>query len=189
MVQLWRAFGGLVPLFLIIILGVCIIAYVVSKKKKLDLKRVIVNVLFCLSIIGTLLVTIYPKSYGTEMLRIVNLVPFIGMYNIIFHSVDITVPIRNLGLNILLFVPFGFFLALKKSSYQKNLKLFVILTGFLFSVLIEVVQFSIPMGRSADIDDVILNTIGTFLGFIIWNLLNSRFPSISLYKRPSNSHF
>jgi glycopeptide antibiotics resistance protein len=122
-VQLWRAFGQLVPLFLIIVLAVCIIAYVVNKKRKLDFKIVIVNLLFWLSIIGILLVTVYPKTYGSGMPRFINIVPFVGMYNNMFHSVDITVPIRNFGLNILLFVPFGFFLTLKKTSFQKKLKL------------------------------------------------------------------
>ncbi|XQY92313.1 VanZ family protein [Metabacillus sp. HB246100] len=188
MVQLWRAFGDLVPLFLIIVLAICITVYFVSKKKNFDFKRVIINVLLGLSIIGILLVTVYPRYYGTEIPIIINLVPFIGMYNIMFHSVDITVPIRNLGLNILLFVPFGFFLSLKISSLQKKIILKVILTGFLFSLFIEVVQFSIPMGRSADIDDLILNTIGAFLGYIIWKIFNSKFTNISLSKGTSKGH-
>ncbi|TDK52378.1 VanZ family protein [Bacillus salipaludis] len=183
-VQLWRAFGHLVPLFLIIVLGVSVITYFVSKKRKSD--RVIVNLLFIFSIIGILLVTVYPNAYGPGMPRVVNIVPLVGMYNILFHSVDITIPIRNLGLNILLFVPFGFFLTLKTSSFQRKLNLFVILTGFIFSLFIETVQFAIPMGRSSDIDDVILNTIGTFLGYIIWKLFNSKSSSISSFKETSN---
>lgn len=188
MVQLWRAFGVIVPLFLIIVLAVILITYFVSRKRKLDFKSVIVNVMLVLSVVAILLVTVYPKTYDPRMPRIVNLVPFIGMYNILFHSVDIIVPFRNLGLNILLFAPFGFFLTLKKSSLQKNLKLFVILTGFLFSLFIEMVQFSIPMGRSADVDDVILNTFGTFLGFITWKLLHSNMRSFSSSKEASNGH-
>lgn len=181
MIQLWRAFGDLVPLFLIIVLAVCIITYFVSKKRKLNFKRVVVNVLFALSVIGILLVTVYPNGLG--MRRSVNIVPFVGIYNIMFHSVDLTVPIRNLGLNILLFIPIGFFLSFKKSSFK-----FVLLTGFLFSLFIEMVQFSIPMGRSADIDDVILNTIGTFLGYIFWKLSNSKWRSIASSKEASNGH-
>lgn len=139
--------------------------------------------MFVFSIIGTLLITVFPLYYGASMPRIANIVPFVGMYNIMFHSVDITVPIRNLGLNILLFVPFGFFLSLKK-----RFMFVVILTGLLFSLFIEIVQFSIPMGRSADIDDVILNTFGTFLGYIIWKLFNSKFLGISSSKETSNGH-
>ena len=180
--------GELVPLFLTIVLAIILIIYFVSRKRKLDFKRVIVNILFGLSITGILFVTVFPGYYGIGVPRIANIVPFIGMYNIMFRSVDITVPIRNLGLNIILFVPFGFFLSLKKSSFQKNLMPSVILTGFLFSLFIEVVQFSIPMGRSADIDDLILNTFGTFLGFLVWKHLNSKFPGILSSKVTSNSH-
>ncbi|SFC29863.1 Glycopeptide antibiotics resistance protein [Alkalibacterium subtropicum] len=188
MVQLWRAFGELVPLFLIIVLVIYITVYFISKKKNLDFKRVSINILLGLSIIGILLVTVYPRYYGTEIPTIINIVPFTGMYDIMFHSVDITVPIRNLGLNILLFVPFGFFLSQKISSLQKKVRLNLILAGLLFSLFIEVVQFSIPMGRSADIDDLILNTVGAFLGYIIWKILNSKFPSISLSKKTSKGH-
>jgi glycopeptide antibiotics resistance protein len=187
-VQLWRAFGDLVPLFLIIVLTVCITVYFVSRKKNLDFKRVIINILLGFSIIGILLVTVFPRYYGTEMPRVINMVPFIGMYDIMFYSVDIIVPIRNLGLNILLFVPFGFFLSLKISSLQKKIMLNVILTGLLLSLFIEMVQFSIPMGRSADEDDLILNTIGTFLCYIIWKLFYSKFPNISLSKGTSRGH-
>lgn len=97
---------------------VCSISYFVSKKRKLDFKRVVVSLLFGFSIMGILLVTVYPKEYGPGMPRIVNIVPFVEMYNILFHLVDITVPIRNLGLSILLFVPFGFFLTYIKSSFK-----------------------------------------------------------------------
>ncbi|MGD7044668.1 VanZ family protein [Jeotgalibacillus proteolyticus] len=188
MVQLWRAFGDLVPLFLIIVLAICITIDFVNKKKKIDFKRLILNILFGLSIIGILLVTVYPRYYGMETPRIINIVPFVGMYDIMFRSVDIAVPIRNLGLNVLLFVPFGFFLSLKISSLQNKITLIVILTGLLLSLFIEVFQFSIPMGRSADIDDLILNTIGAFIGYIIWTFY-SKFPSISLSKGTSNGHF
>ncbi|MGE7838266.1 VanZ family protein [Viridibacillus arvi] len=61
-------------------------------------------------------------------------------------------------------------------------------TGFLFSLFIEMVQFSMPMGRSVDVDDVILNTIGTFLGFITWKLLNSKLRGIPSSKEASNGH-
>ncbi|WP_053403017.1 VanZ family protein [Priestia koreensis] len=91
------------------------------------------------------------------------------MYNILSHSVSVSVPINNLGLNILLFMPFGFFLSMKKALFRS-----VILLGILLSLFIEIIQFVIPTGRSSDIDDVILNTIGTFLGWTILKLIVSK---------------
>lgn len=73
--------------------------------------------------------------------------------------------------NIGIFVPVGFFTALlwKKSRWWISL-----LAGFFSSCVIEFVQFFI--GRTTDIDDVILNTAGTLVGFWLFWLLKTLFP-------------
>lgn len=74
--------------------------------------------------------------------------------------------------NIIMFMPIGFFTALlwRKSRWWKSL-----LVGFCASTTIEFIQFFI--GRSTDIDDVILNTVGALAGFWIFWLLRAIFPS------------
>ena len=74
--------------------------------------------------------------------------------------------------NIIMFMPIGFFPALlwRKWRWWRSL-----LTGFCASVSIEFIQFFI--GRSTDIDDVILNTAGALLGFWIFWLLRAIAPS------------
>ena len=75
-------------------------------------------------------------------------------------------------LNVVLFAPLGFFLPLlyKKYSHIST----VALTGFLFSLSIEIVQM---FGRGAtDINDLITNTVGACLGFFIYQLLNKLIP-------------
>ncbi len=73
--------------------------------------------------------------------------------------------------NIIMFMPVGFFPALlwRKWRWWKSL-----LLGFLSSVFIEFVQFFI--GRSSDIDDVILNTAGALIGFWVFWLLRAISP-------------
>ena len=68
--------------------------------------------------------------------------------------------------NIGIFAPVGFFTALlwRKPRWWKSL-----LVGFCSSVTIEFIQFFI--GRSSDIDDVILNTTGALAGFLLFWLL------------------
>ncbi|WP_265938414.1 VanZ family protein [Bacillus thuringiensis] len=176
MVELWRAFGGLIPLFFMITL-IVIVSVLLFPKRSVESKKLFLNTLFMLTIIGILLITIFPSRYGQAQPRIINYVPFVGMYDIMFHSVDITVPIRNLGFNILLFVPFGFFLSWRKYSYGKLL-LNVTLKGLFLSFVIEMFQYIIPMGRSADVDDLILNTFGAFLGYAIWRMLYNISPNI-----------
>ncbi|WP_088011624.1 VanZ family protein [Gottfriedia acidiceleris] len=181
MIQLWRAFGDVVPLFIIIVLAMGFTTYFVIKKKNSNFKRVVVNNLFVISIIAILLITVFPLSYGVAMPRVVNFVPFIGMYDIIFNSVDITVPIRNLGLNILLFIPFGFLLSLRR-TFNKRIVLNVAFIGLLLSFFIEIVQYIVPMGRAADIDDLILNTLGAYFGYVIWKFLNKKSSNIFTMK-------
>lgn len=73
--------------------------------------------------------------------------------------------------NIGIFSPVGFFAALlwRRPRWWKSL-----LAGFCTSTVIEFIQFFI--GRSTDIDDVILNTAGALAGFWIFCLLRAIFP-------------
>ena len=70
--------------------------------------------------------------------------------------------------NILLFIPFGYFV----SSYSniKNLGT-ISLVSFLSSLVIEIVQHFI--GRSFDVDDIILNVVGGILGFLVFISLDA----------------
>lgn len=66
-------------------------------------------------------------------------------------------------LNLMLFVPFGFFsVTVFKKLREKWL--YGVLIGFILSVVIEILQSFI--GRFVQLDDVIMNTTGTFIGCI-----------------------
>ncbi|WP_091022935.1 VanZ family protein [Bacillus sp. UNCCL81] len=86
-----------------------------------------------------------------------NLIPLIKLFN---EFSSIKQFIVNIFGNIILFVPFGFIL----TSIKKSKK--IILIGLFLSISIEVVQFMMSF-RTSDIDDVILNTIGTYIGYKI----------------------
>lgn len=73
--------------------------------------------------------------------------------------------------NIGIFFPVGFFPALLWRGWRWWKAL---LAGLLISCGIEFIQFFI--GRSTDIDDVILNTAGALLGFGLYALFRALFP-------------
>lgn len=66
------------------------------------------------------------------------------------------------GGNIAWFVPFGFYLAFFREVPLRR----VILCGFLLSLFIEVMQFVLGTGVS-EVDDLLLNTLGSLLGGLI----------------------
>lgn len=74
-------------------------------------------------------------------------------------------------LNVIMFMPLGFLLPLIWDNFRKLSK--VLLTGFFMSLAIEVCQLFCL--RATDIDDLIMNTLGTFAGYLIWVLFKRMF--------------
>ena len=68
----------------------------------------------------------------------------------------------NVGMNILIFVPFGFLFALPFG--ERRSRWLVILLGILATLLVELFQFVTRCGI-ADVDDVFNNTLGVLCGF------------------------
>ena len=69
-------------------------------------------------------------------------------------------------LNIFMFMPLGFLLPFIWTEFRKFWK--IILSGLGFSILIEV--FQLFNNRISDIDDLMMNTLGVCVGYIIWIL-------------------
>lgn len=80
----------------------------------------------------------------------------------------------NSYLNVLLFVPLGIFLPLFWDAFKKPNK--TLLFGFCVSFLIELLQLFTY--RATDINDLITNSFGTFLGWCAGKLLLHFFPRI-----------
>ena len=90
----------------------------------------------------------------------INLIPFKEIMRYEFGSKMFYISVIG---NIALFIPFGFII----SYYIKPKKIIpIIIIPLIVSFTIELVQLKI--GRSFDIDDILLNTIGCFIGYLIY---------------------
>ena len=78
----------------------------------------------------------------------------------------------DLILNTFMFVPFGFMVAMKSKNNIKSFTLLLI--PFATSIIFESLQYILRLG-AADITDVIMNTLGSFIGFIIYFIINKIF--------------
>ncbi|WP_144513257.1 VanZ family protein [Bacillus sp. FJAT-22090] len=100
-----------------------------------------------------------------------NFIPFrtINLYvhSIVHGTLNITIPLKNLGGNLILFLPMGIYLPLYIKKLNK-IRLYVI-TMTVLLLFIEVTQVVSRRG-SFDIDDLILNMLGALIGFAIWNI-------------------
>lgn len=127
---------------------------------KQSLLRIVAILAFGYYLIGVLTVTgIHElKAFSPRLV----LVPFLDMIRGPMDTV----------LNIILFLPFGFFLPLLYRKYNRAIQ--VVFAGFLLSLSIEVLQM-FGMGTT-DINDLITNTIGAFLGYGIYTVLSNITP-------------
>lgn len=107
----------------------------------------------------------------------------IGQYGNIIRIEEINlVPFNSSGvityiLNIIMFMPLGFLLPLIWDQFRSLRKVFFV--GLFFSLAIEFCQLF--NHRATDIDDLMMNSLGAVLGYLIWLSL------INLVKNASRS--
>ena len=103
-----------------------------------------------------------------------NFIPFKEIFR---YSITSRLFIKNVIGNMLMFMPFGFFI----SYYLKSEKIWIpLFITVITSVAIEVVQLTM-IGRVFDVDDIILNVIGGIFGYYIYHglsILGDKAPSV-----------
>ena len=146
------------PMFIIVVAIIASIRifYIITNKKKIKLYEELIHLSFMIYIISLFyLVTFQDVNYGMS-----NFTPFKEMFRYSFGS---KLFIKNVLGNILLFVPLGFY----ASYYIKAKKIFFpFIVLALSSTTIEFTQLKI--GRTFDIDDIILNVIGGIIGALLY---------------------
>jgi glycopeptide antibiotics resistance protein len=150
--------------------------------KKIPLIKHIIYFLFYIYLVGVLSLTFFPLPIQKELIKEMrtenyfrnNFIPFLDLYNMINMKLH-TVPIRQIGGNLILLLPLGYFLPVifkRISNFKK-----VLLICFICSLGIELMQYCISsiLGftyKISDINDVILNTTGAILGYLIFKFLS-----------------
>lgn len=160
---------------LISMIIVCIMLMMYTKRKN---KRVISLyntgiILFSLSIIVIFSLTgISPMSGFHLDIRIneISFIPFKGIIEMSQNGITIYSFINIVG-NIIMFMPVGFLLPLICTKVDSCKK--VVIIGFCTSLLIESTQLFLT--RGTDIDDLILNTSGAVLGYLVFPIFKKAF--------------
>lgn len=117
--------------------------------------------------------------YSEYIQSLTNLIPFktINEYiqALIHGTMNLDIPIRNLASMLLLYLPFGIYVPLVFSNYQKFSTFLCSMS--LVIILVEILQLITRHG-SLDIDDFILNLVGTIIGFTFYKII-TKFKFIS----------
>lgn len=140
-------------------------------------------IIFIVYISALFYVVLFAWNYGSSFGpagpggRNYNLDPMLSIYNISRYSTSLENPLRILGGNIVLFMPFGILFPLLVETLRKQNKktkmLFSTFVAAVLSTFIEINQYIFTQ-RVANIDDVILNTSGAFIGYFVYLWYRSR---------------
>lgn len=164
------------------IMAVCCLPICFMLRKRIPLLRQLAYFLFavCLIVISvpTVLWDLLSVVFGAYevTLHTLNIVPF----KFITENWDMGArkQVTQIIANILMFVPLGFILPVVFPRVRAFARTAVCMLSFSF--LIELVQYFI--GRSADVDDLILNTVGGMVGYLIFYAFAVRFKDKKLWK-------
>lgn len=168
---LLKIFNNVWPMLIVFIIAMCLIRffYLQNHRERFCFHKefsYLIAVMYMLLLFEILTMTELNSAGG------MNLVPFSEILRYDFGTQMFN---YNVFGNILIFMPFGYLIG----SYVNPKKIWpVLITTLITSISIEFVQLQI--GRSFDIDDIILNVIGGFFGYLIYiglTAINRRLPS------------
>ncbi len=113
----------------------------------------------------------YGRSFGQENYRY-NLVPFKEIERFWKYREELGIhSFYNLAGNVIGFIPAGYMFS--ELFRKKRGLLFTALITFQMSLGVEILQLVLKVG-SFDVDDLILNTFGGILGYLLMKLVSGR---------------
>lgn len=149
-------------LFISIVLLVSVrVSYLLKHKSEFVFYKEVLLLFFVLYILCLFQVV---TSQDINMSTGNNFVPFV---EILRYKPWGRLFIKNIVGNVIMFMPYGFFVGKYSSGRNFLLTIFLI---FLASVSIEITQLAI--GRVFDVDDIILNVLGGAFGYFVYILLD-----------------
>lgn len=164
---------------LITLIVISIIVYINSQRKNKERTSLYNAGIILLSVVMVIIFSLTglsPISGFNIKIRIdeISFIPFRGIIEMLKGGLTLHTIINILG-NIIMFMPMGFLLPLLFSNLDSLKKTVAI--GFGTSLLIEFTQLFLL--RSTDIDDLILNTLGTMLGYLVFLAFKKLLPRLT----------
>lgn len=151
-----RDIWPMLVIFLVVLIAIRI-SYIKINHEKFIFYKEFLNLVFIVYVL-----LLFQLLTSTEMNTNsgLNIVPFTEIFR---YEMGSKLFIFNVIGNIVVFIPFGYFV----SSYVKANKVsHILFISVITSLTVELVQLQI--GRSFDIDDILLNVVGSIIGFLLF---------------------
>ena len=146
------------------------------KKETKHIIRTLGTILFILYVLALIYFLFFSEEYGRAAMEErqyrYNLIPFVEIrrFWVYRKQLGLMAVVTNLFGNVIGFLPFGFILPVILDKMRSGW--LIVLAGFGLSVTVEVIQLITKVG-CFDVDDMILNTAGAALGYLLFFYLRS----------------
>lgn len=158
-IEIFHDIWPMLFIFSVILISIRL-TYLYVKKQKIIIYKELFNLFFILYILCLFhIVTFQDVNWSSS-----NFSPFKEIFRYQFGT---RLFFKNVIGNIILFLPYGYFITRFIDSKKP---IIVLLLIFISSLSIEITQFLI--GRVFDIDDIILNIIGGLFGYLLYLLID-----------------
>lgn len=150
------------PMFFIfttVIVTIRLVYLIVHKDRFVLYKEFFMLLFLIYAMLLFYVVTFQDVNYGTN-----NFIPFKEIFR---YEIGSKLFIKNILGNIILFIPFGVFVSYILKTRRPA---FIVIISLITSFVIEYTQLKI--GRTFDIDDITLNVLGGFIGYLIYLILD-----------------
>lgn len=158
MFELLMIYIPLAALIFTVLLSLNAIAKRCGKVDKMRTKRLLTVSVFAAYLCIVIYLTLIDRFIMHNGNGETNLIPFIGLA----ESFTSTYGLYGIISNVVLFIPLGFFLPI---ILPNNKKYIFLIIPVLLSLVIEIAQ--IPLGRTFDINELIMNYIGSLIGLAV----------------------
>ena len=157
-----------------------------KSKDKNSFRELIINIFFIyfLVLIKITICKMDALQIDLNGNKVINYIPLVETIKM-FKDDGMRFALYNVIGNIILFMPLGFFIPLLFN--KKNKISYIVAYGAIISTAIEVIQLQ-QTYNITDIDDIIFNTLGAILGYLVFNVLY-KFMEKTKYSRKLKINF
>ena len=162
---------GIIVLATGIVTGIMMIVNGARLLKTKHIIRTLGTILFILYVLALIYFLFFSEEYGRAAMEErqyrYNLIPFVEIrrFWVYRKQLGVMAVVTNLFGNVIGFLPFGFILPVILDKMRSGW--LIVLAGFGLSVTVEVIQLITKVG-CFDVDDMILNTAGAALGYLLF---------------------
>ena len=161
-------FAQRIVLSLLLLIALCILSVVLYRSGKYDKIQLTAAIILSVYVVLLLYFTVFGRYSHPEYTYQIY---FFKSYRYFFEQFEWQ-SIRQIIINIAMMIPFGFLLPVLMKNKHKYL--LTLLFALLLILFIESMQMVMQCG-TFELDDVINNLIGTFIGILLFALANRIF--------------